>query len=136
MNTFKADIRPSEYLAGGLVDDEGKLLEGINGEHSLAMAYRLRDDGYKPAEFETFRKRLAASVEAFLPAAGEGGSPFDKKARAALLEAAAGFRDECSIMNELILAAEGHIVDWRSFARFMEHLERINAQLALVCLVE
>ena len=36
--------RPGDYLKNGFHDAQGDVFEGINGLHSLAMAYRLREE--------------------------------------------------------------------------------------------
>ena len=123
-------IRPEDYLQDGMFDASGNLLPGINGEHSLAMAIRLTEDGVSPADFQGYKKEIAESLEAHF--SGDPRGEFSQAARDAFAVCAVSFANRCAALEELIDAAEPHVTDWTRFAFFLDHLERMTSQLALV----
>src|SRR5262245_42344667 len=55
--------RPAQYLKLGFTDENGKVREGINGEFSLMMAYRLADSGITAQEVLDLRQQLEKDFE-------------------------------------------------------------------------
>jgi hypothetical protein len=55
------NVLPPEYLRQGFLTPDGKLRDGINGEHSLAIAYQTREQG---VDLDRFHHLLQQSVRA------------------------------------------------------------------------
>ena len=123
-------IHPEEYLQDGMFDAAGNLLPGINGEYSLAMAIRLAEDGFGPSDLQAYKKEIAESMETHFT--GDPHGDLSQAARDAFAVCAVSFATRCPALEELIDAAEPHVTDWTRFAFFLDHVERMTSQLALV----
>ena len=51
-------VKPQDYLSNGFLQPDGQVREGINGEFSLAMAYRLREEGITPENLRQLTDKL------------------------------------------------------------------------------
>lgn len=124
-------VHPRDYLKDGPLDEDGALREGLNGQLSLAMAYRLRAEGVGPARLKVLVDRVKAIGEAHMPKTGAGSVP--ERARKELAAIWPGH--ETGALLELKEALSGWLTgEWRHFAAVALHLERIMKQLALISL--
>jgi hypothetical protein len=123
--------KTSEYLSNGFLQPDGEVREGINGEYSLAMAYRLKEEGITP-------ENIGQVIEKLYQIAGsEAQDDPNKKLSSTALDAIKQLSKSSEIsksnaMNELFGAAGSWVNDWKNLAAFIVHLERIEAQTALL----
>lgn len=127
-------IKPSEYLSNGFYDDKGEYRENVNGLCSLAMAYRIREEGLDPENVEQVVTHLEGIAEPHVDEAVENPEkPVDSKS----LEQLKKLRSDRSIkdsaaLTELLDAAQPRISNWKDYSALVDHLGRITAQLALL----
>jgi hypothetical protein len=106
---IESSARPVEYLRDGFVGASGNVRDGINGRHSLAMAYRLLSSGVAAGAVAELRKNLGDSFQGRLRASAH-----------------------TPVLSELLEAAAGVVTTPRAFAALLEHLERIEKQMAIL----
>jgi hypothetical protein len=114
------DVHPRDYLKNGFLTKQGAVREGINGYFSLAMAYRLREEGVKPEMVQNVLEEIILIAGLKNPAQ-------------AILEIQKSkdlIRSEP--LRSLILAAAPWIGQSMQWDAFLDHLRRIMAQLALI----
>lgn len=127
-------IQPRDYLREGFFAPDGQLREGINGYYSLAMAYRCREEGLTPDRLKRLTDELARIAERHAPVGiDEAGQPLTSEVLSSLQQ----IRNDADVVQSptltaLFEAASPWIQDWKNFAAFALHLERIMAQLALL----
>jgi len=124
-------VKPQDYLSNGFLQPDGQVREGINGEFSLAMAYRSREEGITPENLRQLNDKL------YEIAGSEGQDDPDKKLSSAALEAIPKLSKSTEVsksntLSELFEAARPWLKDWKTLAAFIVHIERIQAQLALI----
>lgn len=124
-------VKPQEYLSNGFLQPDGQVREGINGEYSLAMAYRLKEEGITP-------ENIGQVIEKLYQIAGsEAQDDPNKKLSSTALDAIKQLSKSSEVsksnaMNELFEVAGSLVNDWKNLAAFIVHLERIEAQTALL----
>ncbi len=124
-------VKPQEYLSHGFLEPNGEVREGINGEYSLAMAYRLKEEGTTP-------ENLGQVTEKLYDIAGdEAQDDPNKKLSSKAVDAIKQVSQSAEVsksntMTELFEAARSWVTDWKNLAAFIVHLERIQAQTALL----
>jgi hypothetical protein len=124
-------VKPQEYLSSGFLQADGEVREGINGEYSLAMAYRLKEEG-------TTAENLAQVTEKLYDIAGdEAQDDPNKKLSSKAVDGIKRISQSAEVsksntMSELFAAAGSWVTDWKNLAAFIVHLERIQAQTALL----
>ena len=124
-------VQPQEYLSEGFLNPDGQVKEGINGEYSLAMAYRLKEEGGTADELMKLTERLydLAGDEGEL----EPDSKLSQKAIAAFQALPRSPEvSKSKALSELFEASNSFITDWKNLAAFIVHIERIQAQVSLV----
>ena len=124
--------RPAEYLKLGFTDEHGNMREGINGEFSLMMAYRLADSGVTSEEVLQLRKKLEEDFEDEIRAAKSPASAPPANTAWRLRESIRPLGAKAAPLAELIEAASAQMPDWSSFALFVHHLGRIGKQLQII----
>src|SRR5262245_1558433 len=126
------EIKPSDYLVNGFYNDKGE--ENLNGLYSLAMAYRIREEGLNPENVDAVVSHLDGIAEKHIDAAVENPQQaVDPK----LLEQLKKLRNDQSVADspalcELLDAAHPRISNWKDYSAFVIHLVRITSQLALL----
>lgn len=129
----KQFTRPADYFRDGFTDAAGELRAGINGEHSLGMAYRLLAAGMTADELAGVRKALSDSFESDFRAAGsDPAAPLQPGAAARVRGAARNLGGKAAPLDELFDAASKVLPDWLALARLAQHLERIERQMELI----
>lgn len=127
-------VSPADYLSKGFFDDRGEFREGINGYSSLAMAYRCREEGLRPEQLQKVTSLLERLAEKNVALADD--NPELEIDRAAANELNAIRKDEVVVnsaaLRDIFAAALPWVKNWKSYAAFALHLERILAQLAIV----
>ena len=126
--------KPSDYLKNGFFDADGEFYEGINGEHSLGMAYRLREEGIGPDRLEKIVNQLESIMDSQDESIDENPEqPLDVKS-VGLQERLAQNPDVAgsSALKEIFAAAGPSIRTWKGLAALAVHLRRIMSQLALL----
>lgn len=124
-------VKPQEYLSNGFLQPDGEVREGINGEYSLAMAYRLKEEGTTP-------ENVGQVIEKLYQVAGsEAADDPNKKLSATSADAIKQLSRSSEVsksntMTELFEAAGSWVNDFKNLAAFIVHLERIQAQTALL----
>jgi len=126
--------KPKDYLKNGFFDADDEFYEGINGEHSLGMAYRLREEKLTAAQLESIVDKLEAilnlqdsSIDEHPEIEIDGASKKGAQQIAASSEVTSA-----AALTELFAAAEPWTHNWKGFAAFTVHLRRILSQLALL----
>jgi hypothetical protein len=124
-------VKPQEYLSNGFLQPDGEVREGINGEYSLAMAYRLKEEGTTP-------ENVGQVIEKLYQVAGnEAADDPNKKLSSTSADAIKQLSRSSEVsksntMTELFEAAGSWVNDFKNLAAFIVHLERIQAQTALL----
>jgi hypothetical protein len=126
--------KPTDYLNKGFFNADGKFYEGINGEFSLHMAYRCRDEGTSPdqilkvvSQLESILKSLDRSIDE------NPNQPLDAKALSVQEQVIQSPEVTRSVaLKELFEAAKPWITNWKTYAALNVHLRRIMGQLALL----
>jgi hypothetical protein len=124
-------IQPAEYLKNGFYDQDGELIEGLNGEYSLAMAYRLREEQADIDQLKNIVDRLTEIASKRDSAVNDNPHlPLDA-ANAAAFKAV---RTKTALPTVIAIfdAADPWVKDWKSYASLTLHLQRILSQLALI----
>jgi hypothetical protein len=124
-------VKPQEYLSNGFLQSDGQVREGINGEYSLAMAYRLKEEGITSDNIGQVIEKL------YQIAGSEAQDDPNKKLSSTALDAIKQLSKSSEVsksnaINELFGAAGSLVNDWKNLAAFIVHLERIQAQIALL----
>ena len=109
-------ISPADYLRQGFLTTDGKLRDGINGEHSLAIAYQNREEGVDLDQFKQMLQQISTS---------KPDMPELRKQIQSL---------QSNALNNLLQASERWFGDPNQYAAFVSHLRRIQNQLALLIL--
>lgn len=109
-------VSPNDYLHQGYLTAEGKLRDGINGIHSLAIAYQCREEAVDLERFQEAMQQISA---------GNLDMPVLKEKIESLHSAA---------LKKVFQASESWISDRKQYAAFVSHLQRILSQLALLLL--
>jgi hypothetical protein len=127
-------VSPGDYLSKGFFDDRGEFREGINGFSSLAMAYRCREEGLRPEKVQHVTSLLEKLAERNVAAVDE--NPEKEMDRAATNELNA-IRKDATVAGSATLkaifdAALPWVKNWKNYAAFVLHLERVLAQLAII----
>ena len=124
-------VKPQEYLSNGFLQPDGEVREGINGEYSLAMAYRLKEEGATP-------ENVGQVIEKLYKIAGsEAQDDSNKKLSSTAGDAIKQLSKSSEVsksntLSELFQAAGSWLNDFKNLAAFIVHLERIQAQTALL----
>jgi hypothetical protein len=127
-------IKPQEYLKNGFFDADGNFYEGINGDFSLSMAYRCRDEGTGPDQIE----KVVGQLESILKSVDKSidrdpDQQLDAKALAVQEQAAQSLEVKQSVaLKEIFSASKPWIHSWKTYAALAVHLRRIMSQLALL----
>ena len=133
MTTNTTHMPPSEYLKQGLLDPQGRIRSGINGERSLGLAFLLKEEGASSSQVQAWRESIGAAMEALLPQNTPlSVAEFDDGAKAALEAVSAEIGAQSGRIAEVLDTAAPHLRTWTCFAHLMDHLERTNAQLAWI----
>jgi hypothetical protein len=124
-------VKPQDYLSKGFLTSDGQVREGINGEYSLAMAYRLKEEGLTPDQTSKVIEKL------YEIAAKESQQDPDSKLSASTIEAFQKFVKSPEVsksktITEVFEASKPWIVDWKNLSAIIVHLERMQSQLALL----
>ena len=109
-------VSPSDYLREGFLDTDGELRQGINGKHSLAVAYQTREEGVDLDRFQQVIQQI------------NPGKPDVLMLRDKIQSL------NSPALNKLLQASEPWFGDARQYAAFVLHLKRILNQLALLVL--
>lgn len=117
------DVQPEDYLKKGFLTESEAEREELNGFFSLAMAYRLREEG---KSLESVRKVLD---EMILIAGLKG-----QKEAIQEIEKSSEVRNSPCLKN-LIHAATPWILQHHQWNAFLNHFRRIIAQQALVSVI-
>ena len=121
----------NDYLKNGFHDQQGDVFEGINGLHSLAMAYRLREEN---ADADQLKKLTDGLQEIALKQDqsiyDNPNQQVDAASRNAIQELAK--KNSSPVIKELFDAAEPWIKNWSGYAAFVLHLDRILSQYVLI----
>jgi hypothetical protein len=127
-------IQPQDYLQEGFFTPDGSLREGINGYYSLAMAYRLREEGMGPDEVKALVDEWARVTAVVLPDSDEAAhQPLSPEAMAAFQRLRQRPEVTRSVtLTALLEAAAPWLRNGRDWAALALHLQRIMAQLALL----
>jgi hypothetical protein len=125
------ETRAGDYLKNGFHDEQGETFEGINGLHSLGMAYRLREENADPDQL----KRLVDELEAI--AMKQDQSIYDnpkQKMDPAIINVIQQLakKNSSPVIQELFDAAQPWIKNWSGYAAFVLHLHRILSQYVLI----
>ena len=124
---------PREYLQDGWWDAQGRLQPHLNGQYSLGMAYRLRDEGTGPDVVQVIlMRRIHAMIEQYGPPRVRINDPVHPDALSAMM--AIPEVQHSPALRDLFEAACAHLHTWRDMQAFVRHLERIMAQLAWLTL--
>jgi hypothetical protein len=110
------NVRPYDYLRHGFLTEQRVMRDGINGVHSLAMAYQCRMEEINLDEFQRVVDQISKSSVA---------SPANEKLLASL---------KSSVITNLWKAAEPWLKDPAQYKAFVSHLRRILQQTALLML--
>ncbi len=130
---LKMNVRPAEYMRGGLVNTEGSLRPELTGRYSLAMAYQLRDDGFTAGKLLAYRELLASASEPYTASLAQPERvPVPSDAKEAMAAVANTLAGDCTPLSEIILSAMPHLTDWRSFGFLLDHIERVAVQLGVI----
>ncbi|MEW6364978.1 MAG: hypothetical protein AB1714_10100 [Acidobacteriota bacterium] len=125
---------PAIYLRDGFYAADGSMREGIDGEHSLALAYRLRSEGLSLDGLDSLLQAVGDIVDAHAgndvetgeePISAGGMKAFDQL----------GTRPEVTrsaALTSVLSAAHPWVRTWRDYAALAIHLERARSQLALL----
>ncbi len=120
---------PQEYLQHGWWDADGRLRPHLNGQYSLGMAYRLRDEGTGPDVVQgILTRRIHAIVEQYGPPHVRLNDPISPDALHALMTIPEV--QHSPALRDLFEAARAHLHTWRDVRALVQHLERIMSQLA------
>jgi hypothetical protein len=126
--------KPQDYLNKGFFNADGKFYEGINGEFSLRMAYRCRDEGTRPDQILKVVSQLENVLKSLDKAIDENPDhPLDAKALSVqeqVVQSQEVIRSPA--LKELFDAAKPWITNWKAYAALDVHLRRIMGQLALL----
>src|SRR5262245_60827333 len=127
-------IKPSQYLSNGFYNDAGEFREDLNGLYSLAMAYRCREEGMEPEKVDSIVNSIAGIAEKRIESADENPEEVVDADSLEKLKKLRNHHDvsRSAVLSELFDAAEPWISNWKNYAAFVVHLERITAQLALL----
>jgi hypothetical protein len=122
---------PRDYLKDGPLDAQGNVRERLNGELSLGVAYRLREEGVSPEQLKTLVDRLFQIEQSHKP---DQALPSGRVSPQAASELTAAWADAPGgVLEELGEAALPWLTsDWRTFAATAQHVLRILKQLALL----
>ncbi|RKH08778.1 hypothetical protein D7V97_18435 [Corallococcus sp. CA053C] len=131
-NVDLSATRPSEYLREGLLSPEGKPREGLNGQHSLGMAHRLKLEGTSQTTVLELLESLRKASERLIPKDADN-TPLKEASRKALDTAwSATGPAGTGVLGELRVAVLPWVKDTRTLAAMLLHVERIARQLGLV----
>jgi hypothetical protein len=123
---------PRNYLKQGFFAPDGQLRPGLNGEYSLAMAYRCREEGLSPDTLKAITDAIGAAVPASARVS-EGDPPVEPVVLNALAQVHRRNEVERSpALSGLLSSADPWIKTWRGLSALVVHLQRITAQLALL----
>lgn len=125
------DIRPAQYVSPQFFTTAGIPREGVDGYYALAMAYHARNAGLTAEDLEQFREALAESIGPEFRGMSPD-APLSDAVRQKVKEAGEPWRGRCAPLAELLDLSADALTNWRSFAALLAHLERINAQVALL----
>ena len=124
-------IQPADYLKDGFFNEKGEIREGINGEYSLAMAYRLREENVDP-------DHLKKLVDELQEIALRPDSAIDENPELSLdpeaveqVETLAKKWDSPTL-QAIFKAARPWLKDWKTLSAFALHLQRILSQYVLI----
>lgn len=127
-------VTPKDYLRNGFFASDGQVREGINGQCSLAMAYRLREDGLVVEDLQRIVDKLdgLTSGERRFAPNGPLGEAIVSELRDLWNSDVVG---RSAALAELSEALRPLVTDWKNFAAAAVHIQRIMAQLALLTAV-
>jgi hypothetical protein len=125
---------PSEYLRDGFIGPDGELFEGLSSYYSLAMAFRLRNEGTTRSTVILLAEKLTDLISQALAESEKlEHHPLDKitASKVAKIFDSEIFQQSATL-SDLIDAARPQIINWRNLAGFIVHVERISSQLSLI----
>ncbi|MEW6605866.1 MAG: hypothetical protein AB1414_00250 [bacterium] len=129
-------VRPVEYLKEGFFLNDGcTLREGINGLYSLAMAYEFRNKKVHPEKLKKLTDALLGIVKKHdIESLKKVESVIEPQTRRVIEDEFQRIKTELpsSLFSELIQECTRWLINWRNFLAVIVHLQRINAQLALL----
>ena len=127
-------IQPKGYLKDGLLGPTGEIRERVNGYYSLAMAYRCREEGLTPEVLKRVVTRLEDVAKGHEKELEDKSNPSLDQATSASLRSVQVMPEvkTSATLTAIFQAAMPHLTEWKSYAAFALHIDRIMAQLALI----
>jgi hypothetical protein len=128
------ETKAQQYLKKGFFDSNGKLYQGINGEYSLGMAYRCRNEGTSPVQI----LKVVSQLESVFDSMNDS---FKKNPNQRLDQEALNLWDQVNqspevkaskALSELFETSRSCVTTWKTYAALTIHLRRIMSQLALL----